>query len=60
MPSMRQGLTELAIVAAILALLATGGSLRYRREIRAFFGVEAAPAAAGAPARPLPLPAPPR
>jgi len=62
MGPMRQGLTEWAIVTAVLVLAATAGALRYGREIRAFFGVPApaTAAAAGTAARPLALPAAPR
>jgi hypothetical protein len=54
---MRQGLTEWAIVTAVLVLAATAGSLRYGGEVRAAFGVGPAPGAAVSPARPLPAPA---
>jgi hypothetical protein len=55
---MRQGLTEWAIVTAVLVLAATAGSLRFGGELRAACGVGRTPGAAAAPVLPLLVPAP--
>jgi hypothetical protein len=49
---MRQGLTEWAVVTAVLVLAAAAGALRHGDEIRAAFGVRPPVAGAAAPAYP--------